>query len=228
MKAAALVARAIRCGLSMPEIQSLWEMDESMMKAVLKEEEPLNPVYARYLNLVISERKGNSLLTIMRRESSTPSSRLLTKDELYCAVELLSKQNHLTPCVVLFLDMDGLKQINDTKGHMAGDQEIEKAKSLMFGLSRQTDLLSRFGGDEFIQLILPEPAANLKSLARTLEKRWEAALSQPGSPRLSFGVSFGGLYSESVAADLSNLIEVADRQMYASRKIRHSTSGVYS
>ncbi len=59
------------------------------------------------------------------------------------------------PLSLLFLDLDGFKQVNDSHGHLAGSKALVEAAAVIRGCARETDVVARFGGDEF-SLILPD------------------------------------------------------------------------
>src|SRR5260370_7615145 len=59
------------------------------------------------------------------------------------------------PLSLLFIDLDGFKAVNDTHGHLCGSRTLVEAAAVIKGSARETDVVSRFGGDEFA-LILPD------------------------------------------------------------------------
>ena len=71
---------------------------------------------------------------------------------------------------LLFLDLDNFKSINDTLGHAEGDKVLVSAAEILRNTFRQSDILGRFGGDEFVVLITDENDTNENSLKARLEK----------------------------------------------------------
>jgi diguanylate cyclase (GGDEF)-like protein len=60
----------------------------------------------------------------------------------------------VTEASVIFIDLDNFKQVNDTLGHQQGDATLKKAASLLRGALREEDMLARYGGDEFVALLV--------------------------------------------------------------------------
>jgi diguanylate cyclase (GGDEF)-like protein len=122
------------------------------------------------------------------------------------------------PLACLMVDVNGFKQVNDRLGHLAGDLLLkEVAKELKTAL-RQSDILARFGGDEFI-IALPE--TGFEQAASVAEKLRQVAIHVPGGTarqvapiRLSVGVS----EIEPTDHDPQDLIQAADESLYASKR----------
>jgi diguanylate cyclase (GGDEF)-like protein len=111
---------------------------------------------------------------------------------------------------MLLLDLDGFKEINDTKGHAAGDQVLCEAADAISGRIRASDMAARLAGDEFVVLCPETAMAGVRALARSLEERLEEV-----GIRSSIG------YAERLPEDedADDLVARADAAMYE-RKAR--------
>ena len=78
------------------------------------------------------------------------------------------RARHNTPAALLFVDVDGLKALNDSFGHAAGDAALIYLAELMVGAVRQTDCVARLGGDEFAVLLDHADEAAATETARRL------------------------------------------------------------
>ena len=118
------------------------------------------------------------------------------------------------------LDMDGLKVINDSYGHRAGDAAIcEVAKRASHTL-RKSDTIARLGGDEFGVIL--QPTNGMLFLAEGVE-RLQKAICQPfqyESRQLMLGVSIGYAVAIKDGLDLDALLEHADQAMYQNKRER--------
>jgi diguanylate cyclase (GGDEF)-like protein/PAS domain S-box-containing protein len=119
---------------------------------------------------------------------------------------------------VLFIDLDGFKQVNDTLGHAAGDRVLREFAQRLRGAVRSTDLLSRFAGDEFAVLLnhLHDPAADALAIAQDIlahasEPIGEITRQCPISA--SVGVA---LLTEPLSAE--DLLARADSAMYVAKR----------
>lgn len=119
------------------------------------------------------------------------------------------------PAGVAVIDLDDFKIYNDTYGHHAGDLALETAADIIRRYVRKSDMLIRYGGDEFL-LILPDIqsdifAAKLKIIQ---ERIYEATIA--GYNRLQMSVSIGGVMFNS--GDIKEAVSRADKLMYRAKK----------
>jgi diguanylate cyclase (GGDEF)-like protein len=119
---------------------------------------------------------------------------------------------------ILFLDLDGFKEINDRHGHDIGDQLLRMVAERLRTTVRATDHLCRFGGDEFLVLIDPfNEEMQLEQLARQIL----ATIAEPfeiDGRRMSVGVSIGIATYPRDAPNALALIRAADTAMYQAKQ----------
>ncbi|MGX1305910.1 diguanylate cyclase (GGDEF)-like protein [Amorphus suaedae] len=124
------------------------------------------------------------------------------------------------PVSLFMIDIDSFKKINDVHGHSAGDRVLNQFVSLMHQTIRDTDPIYRYGGDEFVVIA---PGADRLPADRLAQAIREAAAGlQVGDVDGEFSVSIGVATSPGDGATLGDLIETADRSMYATRHGRPS------
>ena len=118
---------------------------------------------------------------------------------------------------VLAFDLDGMKRINDTHGHLTGNRALERLANVLRFSCRSIDTPARYGGDEFA-IILPETGAPEAGLAG--RRICECLSSDPEEPRIS--VSFGvGVYPED-GPTVEALLGTADRRLYEMKRSEKS------
>jgi len=120
---------------------------------------------------------------------------------------------------VLFLDVDGLKKTNDELGHEAGSELLRSMASLIEHTFRETDVIGRIGGDEFVIAGRVE-AHNADNPVRRLQEATILENSVPGRP-FSLNFSFGYVLSDEMqSASLEQLLQKADRIMYEAKRAK--------
>ncbi|MBG0830559.1 GGDEF domain-containing protein [Planomonospora sp. ID67723] len=121
---------------------------------------------------------------------------------------------------VLYLDLDGFKQINDVHGHDAGDAVLVEVAGRLSAATRGTDLVARLGGDEFV-LLCPEipPEETVRLAERVLEEICAPVLFR--GHRLSVGASIGiAVHSGGLAAGTpAEILRAADTAMYSAKRL---------
>jgi diguanylate cyclase (GGDEF)-like protein/PAS domain S-box-containing protein len=117
------------------------------------------------------------------------------------------------PFLLIFADIDGLKNINDTMGHVLGNEVIVETANILRSAFRQSDIVARFGGDEFVILALESGPCAEVTIREKLALALEAANSQPNRKyNLSFSI---GIVSDKLGqSHLDDLLANADGLMY--------------
>lgn len=122
---------------------------------------------------------------------------------------------------VTFIDLDGMKRINDSYGHGVGDQVLVATAKLLRSTYRGSDIVARIGGDEFVALAVGIDPGTISHLLDRLTKNLDAC-NAGAAPALS--LSLGTAYRAATATSLSidDLMAEADQAMYAQKKTRRA------
>jgi diguanylate cyclase (GGDEF)-like protein len=162
----------------------------------------------------------NFIRTILKRETLHARIDYLTGAEnaraFYEMVEkqisLFSRKNR--PFSILYIDMDNLKQLNDTHGHSAGDKALQDTVSTLQRTLRPSDIISRLGGDEFAVLLMEADAR----AAEFVSTRVQTALRKKPGRRYGVTYSIGALSCLAAPASADELMEQADDLMYEAKR----------
>ena len=119
------------------------------------------------------------------------------------------------PLSLLFIDLDGFKSINDTHGHLFGSRALVEAAAVIRQSARETDVVSRFGGDEFA-LVLPDTGGEgAFAVGERIRERIAAFRFLVGDHlNIHLTVSVGVATLPDVAASAEELVQAADKAMY--------------
>ena len=135
------------------------------------------------------------------------------------------------PRGVLVLDLDHFKAVNDTHGHLVGDQVLAAVAGALRAEVRDRDLVGRFGGEEFVVLLAGlegGAGAELAAVAERIRRRvadLRVAVPTPDGPLTVSGlsVSVGGAVAPAEGADLRALLQIADAALYGAKRAGRNT-----
>ncbi|MGA2112540.1 MAG: PAS domain S-box protein [Anaerolineales bacterium] len=123
--------------------------------------------------------------------------------------------------VLLYMDVDALKHINDTLGHAQGDQALRDVARLLGQTFRQSDILVRIGGDEFVVLLAECDLVCCRHAMARLKKALDQANGRPSGP-YALSLSIGAAcFDPDNPASLGDLLKQADAEMYAHKQRLH-------
>ncbi len=167
-------------------------------------------------NLLIHEAIGKSAGTDPLTE--LPNARALAARLEQEAARAARQQ---TPYSLFVLDMNGLKKINDTLGHSAGDKALVALAGALRGCLREYDFVARMGGDEFV-LLLPGMGVEDASMKR-LDLAVAVKALNKDLPGLEISVSLGSASYPNDGLTTEKLLAVADHRMYWHKRYHHGS-----
>jgi diguanylate cyclase (GGDEF)-like protein len=135
--------------------------------------------------------------------------------------EISRSKRYKSPLSVAFIDLDDFKKVNDTLGHDSGDEILVHVAEALRKLSRQSDVISRYAGDEFI-IILPETSSEeANSLVGRIQEHFREHPMTLNGIRVPVGFSCGIASPDHKAGDdVSALLKKADELLYQDKQER--------
>ena len=166
--------------------------------------------------------KNKELAAMARRDSLTGLYNRRAFEEFLHSQLTLALREQL-PVSLVILDIDHFKAINDTYGHDAGDEVLEKTASILKSAARQSDLVARIGGEEFAVILFNSNQVKALESSERYRKAVERYVWHKENITVSVGSStFDHRYSSEDAKDIyglaKQLIISADKAMYLSKR----------
>jgi diguanylate cyclase (GGDEF)-like protein/PAS domain S-box-containing protein len=169
---------------------------------------------------------------VKRLASKDPLTNLYNRRHLLerAEQEVQRSSRYKHPISLFIIDLDFFKNINDTYGHLTGDQVLIKFSNFLKETLRNVDIVGRFGGDEFV-VVLPETgSATAYKTAMRLCENFKHKSFQTEQEDLSFTLSIGISTENNVGkdTDIYDLIERADRALYRAKALGRNQVAVDS
>jgi diguanylate cyclase (GGDEF)-like protein/PAS domain S-box-containing protein len=128
------------------------------------------------------------------------------------------------PLAVAFLDIDGLKNVNDTYGHDAGDIVLCETARRLVSTVRGADIVARLSGDEFVIVYEPNDP-NSDNLIQRIDRALSAPINITATITIYCPASIGNADTRIVGRDPTELLAAADDAMYEVKRARHHVRG---
>jgi diguanylate cyclase (GGDEF)-like protein len=126
------------------------------------------------------------------------------------------------PSSVIYFDVNGMKQINDTHGHPAGDAALRHVAAVLTQNVRSSDIVGRLGGDEFGVILAQTGQEKANAKAATLAQSIGTSVLRWGSIDIPISAAYG-VYSFTANDDAQDAIEAADKAMYKQKRVRQAS-----
>lgn len=129
---------------------------------------------------------------------------------------------------MLLMDLDNFKSINDTYGHLFGDEVIQAFADLIKKNAREIDLIGRYGGEEFCIIMPNATEAEALILAERIRHKFESSPIIFNDEKINCTVSIGLCDSSSIKANFNTMFSAADKSLYAAKNAGRNKIVAYS
>jgi diguanylate cyclase (GGDEF)-like protein/PAS domain S-box-containing protein len=163
------------------------------------------------------------MATLALRDPLTGLANRRLFNELFGA-DLARKQRSGQPLAVAFLDLDGLKDVNDTYGHDAGDLVLCETARRLVSTVRGADFVARLGGDEFVIVYEPNDP-NSDKLIQRIDNALSSPIDITPTTSVSCAASIGIADTQTTGHDPVALLAAADDAMYEMKRVRQRVRG---
>lgn len=164
--------------------------------------------------VVLAQRAQLGRLALFDPLTGLPN-RLLVQDRIDRAMSNL-RRDHNKTCLLLFIDLDGFKLVNDRFGHKAGDTALQHTAQRIIGAVRETDTVGRWGGDEFIVFLENVDQSKVAELTAKVRQVVELPATY-NQQQFAVGASIGSAFAPDDGTSLEDLVRAADGRMYENK-----------
>lgn len=159
---------------------------------------------------------------LQRLAQTDPLTELMNRRQFFelAEKEFVRSRRYNRPLTVILLDLDLFKKVNDTYGHLAGDQALIHIGDLIRTNTRETDIVARYGGEEFILLLPETDLAGAQALADHLRCKVEETSFDYDTVTITITISIGiaGKEAHAEVASLDQVISKADKALYEAKR----------
>lgn len=208
--------------------ESLRKLNEDLENIIKKRTAELTIVNDKLLKEIEERKKMQEeikQLAFFDPLTGLPNRRLFY-DRLQQAI--IEAERNKTNLAIFFLDLDIFKSVNDTMGHAHGDELLKEVSKRLVKLLRKSDIVSRFGGDEFVILIInPKNEQSIRNIAENILNNIRNPFKLNNTDQnitTSLGIS---IYSPDRARDADTLLKNADAAMYKAKEKGKNTYEIY-
>ena len=134
---------------------------------------------------------------------------------------LAHHQRNGSPLALAFLDLDGLKNVNDVYGHDAGDAVLRETARRLLKVVRSADTVARIGGDEFVIVYAPNDTHSHNLIAR-IDRALAEPITVSADNTVLCPASIGVAYTSDIGYDSTALLAAADETMYETKRARRA------
>ena len=194
----------------------VWVLDRGRVSTWTSEGEPLL-MSGTHQEITERKEKEEKIRHMANHDALTNLPNLaLAMDRITVALAIARRKS--APAAVLFIDLDGFKQVNDSHGHDAGDAVLREIANRFVTCVRETDTVARIGGDEF--LVIATELQRFENASIIAQKTLESAvlpIDYEGK-RLKVGASIGVAVSADDGDSPQRLVKSADTAMYSVKR----------
>lgn len=131
--------------------------------------------------------------------------------------------------LLFFIDLDDMKWINDTLGHPEGDRALREFATILRETFRESDIIARIGGDEFVVLSIEKTGNNTELLTTRLQEHIESHNNRKGGKHFKLSISMGiAIYDPEYPCFIDKLLSQADKLMYEQKRNKTMNRSVES
>lgn len=151
---------------------------------------------------------------ILEKQSSTDAlTQLLNHRALYDKLHEINQKRHQNPAVLAMMDLDDFKMINDTYGHLVGDEVLFETAQILKKYTHNNDFVGRYGGEEFLMVIadpnIDQVKTKLENIRKAIEKHFK-------DKNLNVTMSIG--FAEKQKDMINTWIQRADQALYKAKE----------